>query len=121
MIMHCVQFGPATLYLLFLTKFATFVAYSKGLTNAFNKNTTHTCTCNCASFPSRIHFKFYVLCINGILQMLLFICRTHRLCTKSADIGGFIVPEGTGIIVPIMVLHHDKNIWDEPEKFRPER
>lgn len=44
-----------------------------------------------------------------------------RQCTKSTEVGGVRIPEGTVIRIPVCVLHHDPNCWEEPEKFRPER
>lgn len=31
------------------------------------------------------------------------------------------VESGMNIIMPIYLIHHDKNIWENPEEFRPER
>uniref|UniRef100_A0A336LXR4 CSON009724 protein n=1 Tax=Culicoides sonorensis TaxID=179676 RepID=A0A336LXR4_CULSO len=51
---------------------------------------------------------------------------TARECTESIeiDIGKekkFLVEKGTAITIPIWAMHYDPNIYDEPEKFKPER
>eukprot|EP00731_Ephydatia_muelleri_P016840 Em0009g1264a len=46
---------------------------------------------------------------------------TSRLCTKSTEVGGVHIPKGTVVRVPVWVLHHDPQYWEEPEEFRPER
>ncbi|CAN7942984.1 unnamed protein product, partial [Ixodes hexagonus] len=45
-----------------------------------------------------------------------------RLVEKEVDIGGGIkIPEGVSIIVPTYLLHHDPELWDDPDSFDPER
>ncbi|KAJ8019995.1 Cytochrome P450 3A11 [Holothuria leucospilota] len=34
---------------------------------------------------------------------------------------GITIPKGFAIFVPIYAIHHDPDVWDEPEEFRPER
>ena len=36
-------------------------------------------------------------------------------------IGGYEIPAGTNIIMPIYVVHHDERIWEDPFEFKPER
>ena len=35
----------------------------------------------------------------------------------ASDVGGVHVPKETVIRIPIWVLHHDPNYWEEPEEF----
>nr|WNK22291.1 cytochrome P450 [Athetis lepigone] len=44
----------------------------------------------------------------------------HR-AMKTTEIGGYVVPEGTLITPNLTMLHTDKEIWGDPENFRPER
>lgn len=32
-----------------------------------------------------------------------------------------VIPEGMRVLVPIIILHHSKAFWEDPEVFRPER
>ncbi|KAJ8019802.1 Cytochrome P450 3A11 [Holothuria leucospilota] len=40
---------------------------------------------------------------------------------KDIELNGFTIPKGFSILVPIYAIHHDPEIWEEPEEFRPER
>jgi cytochrome P450 len=40
---------------------------------------------------------------------------------EDIEIGGYTIPEGAMIILPMWVMHRDTRFWDDPELFRPER
>ncbi|KAG6455395.1 hypothetical protein O3G_MSEX009197 [Manduca sexta] len=44
----------------------------------------------------------------------------HR-ATVDAKIGDYIIPEGTMVNPNLMMMNMDKDIWGDPENFRPER
>jgi cytochrome P450 len=44
-----------------------------------------------------------------------------RTATRAFPLGGFMVPEGAVIIVPIHAVHHHAALWEDPERFDPER
>ncbi|KAG1665875.1 hypothetical protein FOA52_005364 [Chlamydomonas sp. UWO 241] len=44
-----------------------------------------------------------------------------RETDKDVDIGGYHVPRGTGVWMPILSLHTAEHLWDEPLAFKPER
>ncbi|PZC85438.1 hypothetical protein B5X24_HaOG200008 [Helicoverpa armigera] len=44
----------------------------------------------------------------------------HR-AMKDTTLGGYNVPEGTMMSFNLTMLHMDKEIWGDPENFRPER
>lgn len=37
------------------------------------------------------------------------------------SIGEFAIPKDTHVIINLWALHHDKNEWDQPDRFMPER
>lgn len=43
--------------------------------------------------------------------------------TKDVVLGGgrLVVPPGVGLHMPITAVHHSKDLWEEPEVFKPER
>jgi cytochrome P450 len=44
-----------------------------------------------------------------------------RTNNRNEDLGGYHIPFGTRIILPIHLLHRHPLYWDDPEKFSPER
>uniref|UniRef100_H2YAB3 Uncharacterized protein n=1 Tax=Ciona savignyi TaxID=51511 RepID=H2YAB3_CIOSA len=40
---------------------------------------------------------------------------------KSFDINGYTIPKGTTISTNIWAVHNNPDVWDEPNKFKPER
>lgn len=44
-----------------------------------------------------------------------------RRLTEDTLISGVTIPEGTNIIIPIYAIHHDEDVYPDPEKFDPER
>ncbi|CAN8006710.1 unnamed protein product [Ixodes hexagonus] len=44
-----------------------------------------------------------------------------RTCENTYDWNGLKIPAGMTIKIPVYQLHHDENLWHEPEKFDPER
>ena len=45
----------------------------------------------------------------------------RREPVEDVDVGGYTIPEGSLVVLPTWVLHHDDRFWDDPEAFRPER
>ncbi len=43
--------------------------------------------------------------------------------TKDVVLGGgrLVVPPGVGLHMPITAVHHSKDLWEDPEDFKPER
>lgn len=49
------------------------------------------------------------------------LCRTDRECNESITVNGISFDKGTIFTVPIYAIHHDAEIYPDPEKFDPER
>jgi cytochrome P450 len=64
--------------------------------------------------------------LSGAIQETLRISpaffRPERQCTKDWDSGkGYKIKKGTRIIIPVYAVHHNPQVYPEPEKFKPER
>ncbi|KAI7882939.1 cytochrome P450 [Lichtheimia hyalospora FSU 10163] len=44
-----------------------------------------------------------------------------RTTQKDTDLAGTFIPKGTQVTIDIHEMHHNPNIWNSPEEFRPER
>ena len=44
-----------------------------------------------------------------------------REVKENVELGGRILKKGSTVFVPIYTMHHDPQLWEEPELFNPER
>ncbi|KAG7456705.1 hypothetical protein MATL_G00238730 [Megalops atlanticus] len=80
-------------------------------------------------FPNKAPVTYAELMQMGYLDMVLneslrrypIALRIERLCSETIVIGGVTIPKGTLVQIPVYALHHDPDLWPEPECFRPER
>ncbi|XP_048730209.2 cytochrome P450 3A24-like [Ostrea edulis] len=61
------------------------------------------------------------MCINETMRMYPISPRTDRTCVHDAEVKGLKIPKGMDIAIPIWILHHSDKLWENPEKFDPER
>uniref|UniRef100_A0A453KK37 Uncharacterized protein n=1 Tax=Aegilops tauschii subsp. strangulata TaxID=200361 RepID=A0A453KK37_AEGTS len=45
----------------------------------------------------------------------------HHAMAEGAEVGGFVVPKGTTVIVNLWAIMRDPAVWTQPEEFMPER
>eukprot|EP00058_Branchiostoma_floridae_P007460 XP_002592948.1 hypothetical protein BRAFLDRAFT_65534 [Branchiostoma floridae] len=65
--------------------------------------------------------RFLEMCVNETLRIYPGAKRFDRVCKEDIEVKGLHIPAGTIINIPAYAIHHDPEIWPEPEKFRPER
>ncbi|XP_078695168.1 cytochrome P450 3A8-like [Branchiostoma floridae x Branchiostoma belcheri] len=65
--------------------------------------------------------RYLEMCVNETLRIYPGAKRFDRVCREDADINGLHIPAGTNINFPVWAIHHDPELWPEPDKFRPER
>uniref|UniRef100_A0A7N0VBN2 Cytochrome P450 n=1 Tax=Kalanchoe fedtschenkoi TaxID=63787 RepID=A0A7N0VBN2_KALFE len=44
-----------------------------------------------------------------------------RRPSETTDLYGYTIPQGTKIFINVWAIHRDAQLWDRPERFRPER
>ncbi|XP_032684829.1 probable cytochrome P450 304a1 [Odontomachus brunneus] len=54
------------------------------------------------------------------ISSLLPLSVIHR-AVKDTTLGGYAIPANTAVITNLAAMHHDPNLWGDPENFRPER
>ncbi|CAI0464895.1 unnamed protein product [Linum tenue] len=64
--------------------------------------------------------------LSGIVKETLRMCPVAPLLvphesSEECTVGGFRVPRGTMLLVNAWAMHNDATLWEDPEKFKPER
>jgi len=49
------------------------------------------------------------------------VAHVNRECDENYDLNGIHISKGTEVVIPIYVMHHDPDAWEDPETFDPER
>jgi cytochrome P450 len=66
-------------------------------------------------------FTYVRQVIEESLRVYPTIWSIGRRCTEADELGGFHIPLGMNIIVPIFYYHWNEQFWPEPKKFDPSR
>lgn len=64
---------------------------------------------------------YYDAVIKECLRLYSPVPFVGRYMEEDTDIGDFIVPKGASLILGIMFMHQDPDLYPEPKKFKPER
>ncbi|XP_022779926.1 uncharacterized protein LOC111321343 [Stylophora pistillata] len=65
--------------------------------------------------------EYLDMVINEALRMYPPGFAIQRDCNETCTIKGVTIPQGMPILVPCYAIHHDPEIYPDPEKFDPER
>lgn len=72
------------------------------------------------------NFRFLTCVLKESMRWLVIIPAVTRITTKESvlkkeDDTSLVIPQGTNIIIPFYLPNFDEDVWDEPNKFIPER
>lgn len=65
--------------------------------------------------------KYLEQCISESLRLYPVLPLIGRSLSEDIELGGFVVPSGSEILIPVYELHRHADVYPEPEKFDPER
>jgi cytochrome P450 family 3 subfamily A len=68
-----------------------------------------------------IELPYLDMVVSEVLRMYPPFTRTARECEKECVLGGYTIPAGMYIDIPIYYLHHHPAYWTDPYVFNPER
>ncbi len=60
-------------------------------------------------------------CFQEALRLRSPVWVMEREAIGEDEVGGYRIPKGSTIIVPIHLVHHDPRLWPDPERFDPRR
>ena len=68
------------------------------------------------SSDSSLKLTFHETCV-----LLTVSCRTGRYCSEDCVLNGVQFMKGSLVLLAIDTIHHDPNVWTDPEEFNPDR
>jgi cytochrome P450 family 6 len=75
------------------------------------------------NYESVMDMKFIDLCVKETLRKYPILPVLNRECTKDYRIPGteVTIQKGTALVISVLGLHRDKNLFPNPEKYNPDR
>ncbi|KAI7810355.1 cytochrome P450 3A30 [Triplophysa rosa] len=81
------------------------------------------------TFPNKASLDYETLmnmdyldaALNESLRLFPPAARLERVCKKTVEINGLIIPKDMVVMIPTYVLHRDPEHWSDPDTFKPER
>ncbi|KAL4336122.1 hypothetical protein GQ457_07G040760 [Hibiscus cannabinus] len=81
--------------------------------------------CGSRDIPSKddvVKLKTLTMILNESLRLYPPTIATIRRAKVDAELGGYMIPRGTELLIPILAVHHDQAIWgNDANEFNPAR
>lgn len=56
------------------------------------------------------------------MELVFTLCfSSGRLCNEDCVVGNLLVKKGVQVLAQVYTMHHNAELWSNPEKFDPER
>ncbi|KAF3794758.1 Cytochrome P450 [Nymphaea thermarum] len=73
-------------------------------------------------FDGVIHLKTVTMILYEALRLYPPAVFIARYTYKSIQVGGLTLPPGVRLLLPVLQIHHDQQVWgDDADEFKPER
>lgn len=75
------------------------------------------------TYDKLAELKYLDQCIDETLRKYPILPIIFRLCTEEYKVpdSNLTIPKDTGVFIPVLALHRDPEIYENPLKFKPER
>ncbi len=67
------------------------------------------------------HLRYLGQTVNESLRLYPPVVLSPRRCVRAFQFGGYLVPAGSLVAVSEYITHRDPAVWEDPDRFRPER
>lgn len=67
------------------------------------------------------HLPFTKLVVDESMRLYPPAWIIGRKNIEDDEIGGYHIPKGNNITIPVVTIHRDPRIWEDPDTFKPER
>uniref|UniRef100_A0A672M2H3 Cytochrome P450 3A n=1 Tax=Sinocyclocheilus grahami TaxID=75366 RepID=A0A672M2H3_SINGR len=72
-------------------------------------------------YEAVMNMEYLDAALNESLRLFPIVGRLERVCKKTVDINGLLIPKDMVVMIPTFALHRDPDYWSDPESFKPER
>ncbi|KAM4584446.1 cytochrome P450 3A30-like [Odontesthes bonariensis] len=72
-------------------------------------------------YEAMIQMDYLNAVVEECLRLYPPAVRLERMTKETVKISGITIPKDTIVMIPIYAVHHDPELWPEPEEFKPER